>query len=71
MKTKCDNYVTHRKVWSMSKMKLSCCDWSNQVRFVTKTREDNYVTNHVGLIHIKIETKLLGPIWPYAICDEN
>ena len=38
---------------------------------MTKTRQDNDVTNHISLVYIKTETKLSGPIWPSAICDEN
>ena len=36
-----------------------------------KTKQDNEETNHIDLVYIKIETKLLGPIWLGALCDEN
>ena len=36
-----------------------------------KTRQDNDMTDHIGLLHSKIETELLGPIWSGTVCDEN
>ena len=27
--------------------------------------------DRIGLVYIEIETKLLGPIRPSAVCDEN
>ena len=55
----------------MLKMILSCLDWSNQVQSMMKTRQDNDMTDHIGLLHSKIETELLGPIWSGIVCDEN
>ena len=52
-----------------SKMKLSCRDRLDQVRFIAKKREDNYVTDRVSFVHV--ETELLGTIWPCVIYDEN
>ena len=52
-------------------MKLSYCDRLDRVWSITKNKEDNYVTNHVSLVHIETETELLGPIWSCAIYDEN
>ena len=43
-------------------MKLSYRDQSNQVRFVMKTRQNNDVTNHIGMVYTKNDTELSGPI---------
>ena len=37
-------------------MKLSCCDRSNLVQFVMKTKQDNDMIDNIGLVYIK--TKL-------------
>ena len=55
----------------MSKMKLICRGWSNWVQYVTKTRQDSDMTDGIGLVYIETDTKLLGPIWPGAIYEEN
>lgn len=47
---------------SLLKTKLSYHDQSNQVWFVTKTKQDNDMADRVGLVYIETETKLLGPI---------
>lgn len=47
---------------SMLKMKLSCHNRLDWVRYVMKTKEDNYVTDLIGLVHAKTETELLVPI---------
>ena len=52
-------------------MRLSCHDQSDQVQNVMKIRKDNDVTNLICLVYAKIETKLLGHIWPGLFCDEN
>ena len=36
-----------------------------------KMTQDNDVTNCIGLVNTKTQIKLLGPIWLYAVCDEN
>lgn len=36
------------QVWFMPKTKLSCCDRLDWVPFVTKTKYDNDVTDHIG-----------------------
>ena len=36
-----------------------------------KTNEDNDVTNYIGLVYVKTEIKLLGPIKLGVIHDEN
>ena len=37
----------------MPKLKQSCCDWSDQVRYVTKTKKDNDVTDRIGLVYVE------------------
>ena len=44
------------------KMKLSYHDQSDLVWSVVKTRQDNDVTNYIGLIYAEIETELTGSI---------
>ena len=36
-----------------------------------KTRQDNDVTDHIGLLYAKIESELSGPISPGVVYDEN
>ena len=57
--------------WSTSKMKLSCRDQSDRVWFVMKTRQDNDVTNRIGLVYVKTKPQFSGPIWSGAVYDEN
>ena len=38
---------------------------------MTKTRQDNKVTDRIGAVYIKNETKLSKPIGLGAICDQN
>ena len=52
-------------------MKLSYHDQSDLVWYVIKNRQDNDVTNCIGLIYAEIETKLTGSIWSSAVYDEN
>ena len=52
-------------------MKLSCSDRSDYVRYVTKTRQDNNVNDHIGLGYAETENELSGPIWPGTIRSEN
>ena len=40
------------------KMILSYRDCSNQVQFVTKTRQDNDVIDYISVIYVEIETEL-------------
>lgn len=47
---------------SILKMKLSCHGQLDQVWSRIKTNQDNDVTNRIGLLYVKIETELLGPI---------
>ena len=55
----------------MPKMKLSCCDQSNYMCAVTKTRQDNNVTDRIGLVYVGNDTKLSRPSWLSVICDKN
>ena len=43
---------------SMSKMKLICCSQSNWVQHVMKTRQDNNVIDHIGLVYVEIDIEL-------------
>ena len=36
-----------------------------------KTSEDNDVTDHIGLVYTKNDTKLSGPIGLSVVCDET
>ena len=47
---------------STPKMKLSCCDISNHVPSVTKTRQDNDVTDLISLVYAEIENELSRPV---------
>ena len=38
---------------------------------MTKTKQDNDVTNHINVIYAENETKLLWSIGPGAVDDEN
>lgn len=53
------------------KMKLSYYDRSDQVQHVAKIKQDNDMTDCIGLVYSKIETKLSRPIKLVAICDET
>ena len=55
----------------MSKTKLSCHDWSDQVWYVIKTRWDNDVTDHIGMLYTENETRLLWLIELGTIYDKN
>ena len=54
-----------------SKMKLSYRDRSKQVQSVTKTRQDNDMTDRTGTIHAKNENELSGSIILGVIYDKN
>ena len=36
-----------------------------------KSRHENDMTNHIGLVFIKTKIELLGPISSSGVCDEN
>ena len=56
---------------SSSKMKLSCHDRSNRVRYVTKIRQDNDMIDRNGAVYAKNEIELSSSIRPTIVCDEN
>lgn len=43
-------------------MKLRCHDQLDKVPSMMKIKQDNNVTNYIGLVYAKIEIKLSGPI---------
>ena len=45
-------------MWSMSKIKLSPHDLSDQVRSMTKTRQDNDMIDGIGAVYAENETEL-------------
>lgn len=55
----------------MLKMKLNYRDLSNMVQYVTKTRQDNNMTNNTGAIYIKNETEMSWPIGSGKVYDGN
>ena len=46
----------------MPKMTLSYHDRLDQVRSMMKTKLDNDVIDRIGLVYVKTETELSGPI---------
>ena len=38
---------------------------------MTKTSQDNIVTDRIGLVYAKTKIELSGSIWPSVDCDEN
>ena len=55
----------------MLNMKLSYRDRSDRVLYVTKTKQDNDVTNCTCEVYTENDTKLSWLIGPSANCDEN
>ena len=51
----------------MLKMKLICHEWSNQVWYVIKTRQDNDMIVCIGLVYTEAKTQLLGPNKPGVV----
>ena len=39
-------------------MKLSYYAWSNRVRFVKETKQDNNITGHISVVYIETKTEL-------------
>ena len=52
-------------------MKLSYHDWLDQVLYVTKTKHDKDVTDHIRTIYVENETKLSWSIRRGVINYEN
>ena len=44
------------------KMKLSYHNQSSQVKSMTKTKQDNDVIGHIGLVYAETKTEFSGPI---------
>lgn len=38
---------------------------------MTKTKQDNHITNHIDMFYVKTKTELSGLIWPSVVYDEN
>ena len=55
----------------MRKPKLNYQELSNQVRYVTKTTQDNDMTDRIGMAYTKKKTKLLWLIRLDTVYDEN
>ena len=36
-----------------------------------KTRQDNNVTDRIGLVYVENDIELSGPIWRGIVCDKN
>ena len=55
-------------VYVKNETELSCR--SNRVWFVKKTKQDNDVTNRIGLVYVETEIELSGPLWSGVVYDE-
>ena len=58
-------------VQSTPKMILYCHDRSNHIQPTMKTRPNNKVTDHIGMVYIETKTELSVPTRLGAVCDEN
>lgn len=56
---------------SMVKTKLSYNVRSDQVRFVTKTKHDNNVTNCTSAVYVENNTKVSWLIESGVVCDKK
>ena len=36
-----------------------------------KTKQDKDMIEYIGMVYTETKTKLLGPIWPCVVYDEN
>ena len=52
-------------------MKLNYHDWLDWVRSMTKTRQDNDLTDCIGVVYTKNEIELLWLIGQGVVCDKN
>ena len=59
------------QVRSTLKIILNYRDWSDQVQFLTNTKEEKYVTNCISTVHAKNNTELLWLIRSSVDCDES
>lgn len=55
----------------MPKLKLNCQDLFDQVWFVRKTKQDNDVTNYIGVVYVETKNELSGAIESGVICHQN
>ena len=55
----------------MPKMKLSCYERLDQVKYLMKTKHENDVINRISLVFIKTEIELSRLISLGGVCDEN
>lgn len=55
----------------MSKTILKYHDWSDQVQFMTKTKEDNDMIDHIGVVYVENDDKLPWSIWSSVDCNQN
>ena len=55
----------------MLKSELNCHDWLDQMQSIMKSREDNNVTNCIGVIFIEYNIELSRPIWLCEVYDED
>ena len=56
---------------STLKTKLNCYDWTNKIRSMTKTKQDNDVSGHIGILYPEIRTELWRPIRKVMVNHEN
>ena len=56
---------------STLKTKLNCYDRTNEVRSMTKTRQDNDVSDRIGVLYPEIRTELSWPIRKVMVNHEN
>ena len=56
-------------MYSTLKMKLGYCEQSNWEQFVMKVRQDNDVTDCIGIVYAKNDIELYKPIISGAVCD--
>ena len=49
------------QVWFTLKSKLNSYDQSSRLRSIKKTKQDNDVTNHKGVISVEYDTELSRP----------
>ena len=53
------------------KMKLSYGDHSYRMLSMMKTKQDNNLIDHKGVVYLKNETELSWPIRLSAVCEET
>lgn len=71
MKTRQDNNKIIIQVQSMLKTILNYGDLYDYVGSMWNTKQDNDMTDCIGVVYAKTETELLGPIEPSVVCYQN